>query len=128
IGSMSLQSSWNLLSLPVTVPDPHRSSVFPTAVSPAFRYEMPGGYLQSDLLDYHNGYWLRFSAVQAMTIQGSARTRDTIALVPGWNLIGSISTTIAVSSLQPVPSNLLASRFFSYKRGYSVAYSLEPGK
>jgi fibronectin type 3 domain-containing protein len=130
LGSMNLQNSWNLLSLPVTVADRHLSSVFPTAASPAFRYDQSMGYVQSDLLDYHNGYWLRFSAIQAMTLQGSARALDTIPLRLGWNLIGTISSTLPVSSIQTIPPNLLYSRFFTHihNQGYAVAYSLEPGK
>jgi hypothetical protein len=46
----------------------------------------------------------------------------------GWNLIGSLSTPVPVSSVQQSVPGLIVSRFFSYENGYAVTSSIDPGK
>jgi hypothetical protein len=124
---MSLQPQWNLVSLPVTVADAHRAAVFPSAISGAFRYNGTS-YVLGDILDYTSGYWIRFSAAQVFSISGAQRTGQTITLTPGWNLVGSISTSVGASAVTTNPPGLLSTRFFTYNKGYTAATSIDPGK
>ncbi|TLY33239.1 MAG: T9SS type A sorting domain-containing protein [Ignavibacteria bacterium] len=124
---MNIQPQWNLVSLPVTVADAHRNAVFPSATSAAFRYD-GSSYVLSDMLDYSSGYWLRFSAAQVFSISGSQRTSQTVTLSPGWNLVGSISTSVGTSAVTTNPAGILSTHFFTYTRGYTTATSIDPGK
>ncbi|HYQ85761.1 MAG TPA: carboxypeptidase regulatory-like domain-containing protein, partial [Bacteroidota bacterium] len=127
IGTMSVQQGWNLISLPVTVADQRKTAVFPNSVSPAFRYDN-SGYVVSTDLDYSSGYWVRFPLVQAFTLQGAARTSQTIPVRAGWNMIGSVSTSVPVSAIQASSPNLIRSGFFSYDLGYTYSSSILPGR
>ena len=129
LGVLSLKSNWNLVSLPVTVSDTHLSSLFPSVSSSAFAFDASGSaYAASNTLDYGTGYWLRFSAAQVVTLSGTPRTSETVTLFPGWNLIGTVSASVPVSAVTGSPANILASEFFGYTNGYSVATSLDPGQ
>ncbi len=43
-------------------------------------------------------------------------------------MIGSISSSLAVTSVTSVPSGLVTSNFFGYAQGYSASETIEPGK
>ena len=60
-GSYHMMKGWNLLSLPLTVNNPRRDALFPTAVSNAFAYNPASGYIARDTLIVGVGYWLKFS-------------------------------------------------------------------
>jgi fibronectin type 3 domain-containing protein len=128
IGVMSVQARWNLVSLPVSVQDAHRTAVFPGASSPAFHFDGNMGYTISDVLDYRAGYWMRFPAPQAFSIMGAQRTQQTITLTAGWNLIGSLSTPVGVSTITTTPAGILKSNFFTYNQGYTTTISIDPGR
>jgi hypothetical protein len=114
--------NWVLLSLPVDVGDRRRSSLFPYSISKAFAYS--GGYFTKDTLTPGIGYWLKTDAVQ---IIGRAREKDTFSVAAGWNIVGSISTPVSLSSLVVEPDTLLSSSFFGYASGYYTADSILPG-
>ncbi|MBI3765555.1 MAG: carboxypeptidase regulatory-like domain-containing protein [Ignavibacteriales bacterium] len=128
LGTMNVHASWNLVSLPVTVTDASKSSVFPMAISAAFRYVPGSGYQTSSILDYGAGYWVKFPAAQAFSISGTARTNQSITVSADWNLIGSLSSSIATTAITSTPPGIIASKFFGYNGGYTLASSLEPGK
>lgn len=113
---------WLLLSLPLDVGDPRKSTLFPNALSSAFAYH--GGYVRSDTLIRGFGYWLRSEQV---TVIGCPVASDTAALSAGWNMIGAPSTAISASSVSVVPGDILTSKFFGYDQSYYVADSLTPG-
>ncbi len=116
---------WNMVSLPDLPADRLKSSVFPTAISAAFGYS--GSYVKYDTLQIGKGYWLNFSTVQSVDIGGLRTTIDTVALNGGWNIVGSISTPVAVSALQAIPPMTFVSPFFGYAGGYAIADTLRPG-
>ncbi len=116
---------WNMVSLPDVPPDRLKSSVFPTAISAAFGYS--GSYLKYDTLQVGVGYWLNFSSSQSDDVGGLRISLDTLSLNGGWNIIGSLSTPVAVSSVQAIPPMTLQSAFFGYSGGYAIADTLRPG-
>jgi hypothetical protein len=71
---------------------------------------------------------LKFSGAQSPTLTGLLLTNDTINVATGWNMIGSISQPIAVSSVSSVPGGITTSHFFGYQGSYSITDSIRPGK
>ncbi|HTK82915.1 MAG TPA: T9SS type A sorting domain-containing protein [Bacteroidota bacterium] len=124
--SLSLVSGWNLVSVPVTVSDYQKSVVFATAVSDAFKYN--NSYVASSTLANGIGYWLKFEGDQSATIAGARRERDTIVVMTGWNMIGSISDTIGMAGIVSIPPGITTSSFFGYNGSYIAATQIEPGK
>jgi hypothetical protein len=119
---------WNLVSLPVRVQNDSVNAIFPTAVSKAFVFVPGSGYLERTTFQNKSGYWLRLPSVQSVLITGSPIHNDTIFVEAGWNLIGSISDSIAASSIVSIPYGILASGFYEYSNGYSMTDLIQPGK
>jgi hypothetical protein len=121
-------AGWNIVSLPVTVPDRRRSAVFPTSSSGAYAYG-PSGYSARDTLEYGEGYWLKFPSLQTVQIAGDERDEDTVSLTQGWNVIGSISYPVPVNSITQVPSGLVVSPYFGYTgTGYATTDTIHTMK
>ena len=123
---LTMTAGWNLISLPLTVSSNAKTSLFPTASSDAFAFV--GGYVPQSLLDIGLGYWLRFDSVQDVSISGSFISADTIAVNPGWNLIGSISGPVNVATITSIPNGIVTSQFFGYDGAYVATSTIEPGK
>jgi hypothetical protein len=71
---------------------------------------------------------LKFSSGQSIGMTGFERILDTVAVQAGWNLIGSVSQSLVVTTLQSIPPGLVTSDFFRYDTGgYSVSDSILPG-
>jgi hypothetical protein len=62
-----------------------------------------------------------------ISLGGEAILRDTIPVQQGWNLIGSVSTAVAVTDLVSIPGAIVTSPFYGYGLGYSVSDSIRPG-
>lgn len=119
-------ASWNMLSVPVTVTDYRKTSIFPTAVSNAFAYA--DGYVIEDTLKNTIGYWLKFSAAETLAIEGAERSLDSIDVATGWNMIGTISDTVATGSIIQIPPGIVTSNYFGFKEtGYFITTTLVPG-
>ncbi|HTK83024.1 MAG TPA: T9SS type A sorting domain-containing protein [Bacteroidota bacterium] len=117
---------WNLVSVPNTVPDYHKGALFSGAVSTAYGYS--GSYVPTDLLSNGAGYWVKYAGPATVTLGGVPRIRDTIRVKTGWNMIGSIGTTVGTASIVQIPPAIVSSSYFGYSGGYSVADSIEPWK
>ncbi len=125
--SISVSRHWNIVSLPLTMTDCRKTTMFSTAVSEAFAYIPGGGYVTRGTLEYGAGYWIRFDADQRITLSGAWRPKDTIEVEEGWNLIGSISAPIPVSTIGSTDAGMLTSPFFGYCGGYVSVDTLQPG-
>jgi hypothetical protein len=122
----TVASGWNILSVPLTVSDLRRSVLFPTSFNPAYMYS-PSGYVGRDTLAYRFGYWLKFPASQSLTLSGSQRSLDTVSVVAGWNIIGSISTSVPVASIIQIPDSIVASQYYGYgPTGYASTTAIDP--
>ncbi|MBI1805344.1 MAG: T9SS type A sorting domain-containing protein [Ignavibacteria bacterium] len=121
-----IPSHWKMISVPLKVPDASKATLFPTALSPAFAYDGGSGYSVKDTLVNGIGYWIRFGADLTMNIVGDSILTDTIAVVTGWNLIGSISLPIIVSSITSLPPGLVTSNFFTYNGTYATSDTMLP--
>lgn len=121
-------AGWNVVSLPVATGQSLKDSLFPSAVSPAYRFIPGGGYAPEDTLFPGRGYWLKFASAGATELQGLPRLSDSVAVEEGWNMVGSLSVPVAASSVATDPPGILLSPFYGFGAGYSAAAVLEPGK
>ncbi|MBI3194752.1 MAG: T9SS type A sorting domain-containing protein, partial [Ignavibacteriae bacterium] len=124
--SVAMADKWNLISVPVTVGDYAKTTLFPSSTSDAFAYS--GGYNPTTILDNGPGYWLKFNGNQSVSLNGTIKTDDTVTVVAGWNLIGSVTYSIPVANILSIPGGLVTSNFFSYANGYNEATTIDPGK
>jgi limonene-1,2-epoxide hydrolase len=122
----TLGNGWNMVSVPLSVDDYHKSELYPTAISNAFAYQ--GGYATQPVLVNGKGYWLKFDANQTVPTTGYDRTLDSIDVVSGWNLIGSLSAPVNVSGITSSPGGIATSPFFGYDGSYQIATTINPGK
>lgn len=125
--TVQLDANWNIISLPVTVPDRQKSILFPMAISNAFTFS-GDGYFVRDTLRYGEGYWLKFENSEYISIPGEIRTLDTVAVKSGWNLIGSISYPVPINSIIQIPDNIIVSPFYGFASRYVIATILQPMK
>jgi parallel beta-helix repeat protein len=122
-----MENGWNMISLPLMVSDNRKTTLYPNAGSDAFEY-LPGGYAAEDTINIGVGYWLKYSGNQQNAISGYPILNDTIAVLTGWNLIGTIAFPIPASAI--VTSTPVISDYFAYSgtSGYISGDTLEPGK
>jgi hypothetical protein len=119
---------WNLLSCPVAAEHDSVSDLFPTAVSPAYSYENGTGYHEQHRMTEGIGYWVKFSGAQSATVTGFTCLEDTLDVVQGWNVIGSISAPVAVSDIASIPGGIVTSDFYWYDGTYGVVDTIFPGR
>jgi hypothetical protein len=117
-----------MVSVPLTVDDRRKSVLFPTATEPAYAFTTLG-YARRDTLDYGVGYWTKFPAAQIVGLSGGMVGLDTINVIAGWNMIGSISNVVTTSNIVQIPPAILVSSYFGYgTMGYTPVTSIEPMK
>ena len=125
--AMNIIPTWNLVSLPVKVVNDTVSKLFPTRTSNAFSYN-GSGYVIKNQMSLGTGYWLKFASATNDTLIGLPLFSDTIAVAEGWNLIGSISSPLEVSSITSNPPGMVTSQFFGYNGSYKISDTIYPGK
>ena len=125
---ISVAGSWNMVSTPVDSTDGRKTVLFPSASSNAYQF-LGAGYLQRDTLVHGYGYWVKFGANQLLNIPGALVYEDTVDLQAGWNMVGSVGTTIATASVSSIPGGIITSPFYGYTAGaYYIADSIRPGQ
>lgn len=124
----SVNTGWNTLSLPLSVADPRRIVVYPAATSDAFAFLVGQGYVRRDTIENGRGYWLKFDGAQNVSITGIPQVRDTLAVMAGWNLIGTIAVPVEVSTIVQNPPGIVQSPYYEYDGSYVPADTLVPGR
>jgi hypothetical protein len=124
--TFTMNSGWNIVSLPYEVEDARKSVVFPTSTSSAFAYR--SGYVPCDTLKRHEGYWIRFNSLEQINLAGSAVLNDTIDVKEGWNLIGSINQPISINNIVSEPLNIIISNIYGYDAGYEGVDVIVPAQ
>lgn len=117
---------WNIVSVPLTVPDPRKTVVFPEAVSNAF--EFSAGYVSRDTVVNGRGYWLKFPVTDSLAVDGELRNSETVPVTAGWNMVGGPSHPVPLDSIAVNPPGILAGSFFEYAGGYAAVSELRAGK
>ncbi|MGA9115519.1 MAG: hypothetical protein WB626_01975 [Bacteroidota bacterium] len=124
--SWGVSSGWNMLSVPVALPDLRKSQVFPSSGSPAYAFDSTG-YFRRDTLRYGEGYWLDFDSAGAVTLVGGERDRDSVAVMRGWNMVGSITAAVDADSVTPRPPGIVLTPYYAFNgASYVPADTLEP--
>lgn len=124
--SISLNTAWNIVSVPLDVDDFTKTTLFSLAVSNAFQYN--GTYESVTTLKNGKGYWIKFGESQEHLINGYLIQDARIDVKTGWNIIGSISETVMVSNILSAPSGMVTSQFFGFDNGYRITNMIAPGK
>ncbi len=120
-------AGWNLVSLAGEVEDGTPGALFPGFTATPFSYDAATGYQTETELREGRGYWMRFSSPARMAGPvESPRSSDTIDISAGWNLIGSLGSSVPVSSIVSDPPGMVTGPFYGYDRGYIEATDLEP--
>jgi hypothetical protein len=114
-----------MMSVSLTVSDYHTSVLYPTAISSAFAYQ--GLYVTQPILANAKGYWVKFSGSQNILMSGDVRAIDSVDVVQGWNMIGSLSSAVSVSSISTIPGGIVTSPIFGYDGAYQNATTVDPG-
>ena len=81
-----------------------------------------------DSLKLGTGYWLRFPAVETVTIQGIYVDSLTITLMQGWNLISGISDNLALSDVGDPGGIIIPGTLFGYNGAYYLSDSIRQGR
>jgi hypothetical protein len=124
--TLTLQTGWNMISLPYIVTDNRKTALYPDAISSAFYYN--GTYQAATYIENGVGYWLKSPSEKNITIGALDIMSDTIPVLAGWNMIGSIASPISVSSITSDPSGMITSSFFGFAAGYTSVDTIFPGK
>jgi cyclomaltodextrinase / maltogenic alpha-amylase / neopullulanase len=124
---ISVRKGWNLISLPLEVPDGRVSSLFPDAITRASFYGNLG-YQETDSLLRGIGYWLKCDSTTVVSVGGLPIDNFEVPVTAGWNLIGAFSTVINTASIISSPPGIILSSFFEYNAGYNAAQALQPGR
>lgn len=129
IVSVALRNGWNLISNPVTTLSDSVRQLFPGAFFPyAFGFFPSLGYQPEYQLSNGAGYWEKFPTDHTNIFSGTSRANDSIAVSPGWNLIGSISLPVDTSEIIFVPPGIRVTNYFGYDGGYSADSVILPGR
>ncbi len=124
---VTILSGWNLISLPLEVQNSEYLVVYPDAVEGTL-YGFDGTYYSTVNLNSGNGYWLFFDENGTNTVSGNPITSLTVSLMEGWNLIGSISNAISVSSISDPEGIIVSGTFYGFNGTYVNVGYLEPGE
>jgi hypothetical protein len=126
--TQSLLAGWNMVSIPLNMPDMRKTTIYPTATTKAYSYN--GVYTSPDTMQNRLGYWLKFSSPLSTLLSGAPRSRDTIALrANGWNMIGSVAYPIPKTAIVYNPPSNTVSPYYTYVplSGYKVQDTIKPG-
>ena len=122
-----IRNQWNLLSVPVYAFNYLKSQLFPASISSAFVFGQ-AGYAVRDTLYPGEGFWIKFDSAQTIAIDGYVIPAETVAVIHGWNLLGSITSSVPPSSITSNPGGIITSEFFGYEGSYIPTDTLRPGK
>ncbi len=122
----TVRNRWNIVSVPLTVSNYSKATLFPTAVSDALAFQ--NSYTAESVLANGVGYWLKFGGAQTIEITGAPKNVDTLTVNEGWNLIGSISLPVPVETITSDPGCMISSNFFGYSNSYQQSDTLFPSK
>ncbi len=120
------EAGWNLVSLPVEADDMSFSSIFPDASSNAFIFVPGDGYQVVSQGEVGKGYWLKFESAAGQSMNGGQHTGN-IPVEQGWNLMGPMHYPVNTDDISSIPAGIIASGFFSFSGGYSIADELHYG-
>lgn len=124
--SINISNKWNMVSIPVDISG-EKNILFPTSTTNAFVYNPGIGYTVENILKAGKGYWLKFDRDQTVVFTANSFNSLILSVIPGWNMVGSITKPIPVNRIVTNPANITASKYYGYLNGYFVTDTLKPG-
>ena len=118
---------WNMVGLPVSVPDASQSSVFPGSVEGTL-FSFGESYVNENELIPGDGYWLNFPYSGYAALSGTELNSLTVSLDAGWNIISGISEEIYISDIFDPDQIVVPGSLYGFDGTYVNALSLVPGK
>ncbi len=129
VTSVPIVNGWNMVSNPRLTSDDSVTTIYPGAISQAFGYQSGGGYQSGNLLNNGKGYWLKFGNAQTASVAGGVLDSVVVPVTTGWNVIGSLSTSLPVTEIEQVPPGNVISYLYAYSpAGYFRSDTLHPGR
>jgi hypothetical protein len=128
--SVPIGTGWNVISNPVLRPDSLNTvrRLYPNTISQyAFRFDPGLGYTQTTVMPNGPGFWAKFPGGELNSITGASILSDSVSVTTGWNIIGSITSSVDTSMIITIPTGLRASSYFGYSGGYVPVTHLDPG-
>ena len=125
--TVQLQPGWNIVSSPVLAESDSVPLLFPICLGCPL-WPPPPHYRDPCRLPPGAATWLKCPTGGVITIFGERIVRDTIRVLAGWNLIGSISAPIDTSSVVSIPADNRVSNFFGWRGYYEVSDTIQPGQ
>lgn len=123
--NLTVSAGWNMISAPYLASDMSVTSLFPSAISQAFKFD--GGYINVSELENGLGYWLKFDQADGFFMEGDAPA-GTVELEEGWNLIGPFDANVPVAAITTIPADIIESQFFGFSGAYQTTSLLSFGK
>jgi hypothetical protein len=74
------------------------------------------------------GYWLKFISNNSKIYEGGNLLFVNTTLNYKWNMVGSISVPVNLSTIKTEPAGIISSDFWGFNGNYYPATSLEPGR
>ena len=118
---------WNMVGLPVNVPDASQSSVFPGSMEGTL-FSFGESYVNENELIPGDGYWLNFPYSGYAALSGTELNSLTVSLDAGWNIISGISEEIYISDIFDPDQIVVPGSLYGFDGTYVNALSLVPGK
>jgi len=126
--NVPISSRWNILSLPVVPTEDSVRQLFPNSTH-LYAYSFDGtNYNQDSRLEFGKGYWAKFPNAEVAQLQGFPAYAETVDVHEGWNLLGSVSSSINVASITSNPPGMVTSSFYGFNGRYFTTNTIEPGK
>ena len=120
--TISLDAGWNMVSIPVIPADASVDAIFGDNITlPVYEYD--AGYKSVTTLEPMKGYWVLANSAVDISISGTVPSDLSVTVVPGWNMIGPVSSGVQVSSFTDVTLPV-----YGYAAGYNSVTVLEQTK
>jgi hypothetical protein len=124
--TLEARSGWNLVSVPLTVVDYSSTGLMPNAVTTPHSFT-GGSYVQQSTLTNGAGYWVKFNGGENIGMNGFDIEEEVITVDEGWNIVGSITAPVVVTSIGSHPPGIVMSQFFGYDGSYYISPVVQPG-
>jgi hypothetical protein len=125
--AVSFHERWNLLSAPLLKYNMHYTFFYPDAMNGSI-FSYHNGYQSAETLVVGRGYWAKFPTEVSYTLMGYGLDSIEVPVTAGWNLIGSMSVPIVISTITSEPPGLVVSQFYGYRDGYIASDTISPGQ
>jgi hypothetical protein len=131
--SIDLEAGWNMVSIPLTLPDMSVGAVFPSRLA-VYTWD-PGNksYTQPTVIEPEKAYWVAVAQAETVNLRGTGAPTVSTGVLAGWNMVGSaFGGAVPVGELDDGGSgSVQTNAIYNWNpeaKAYGVASSIQPGK